>query len=529
MNARARNRKSESIPDPTEHYRRALSLWQAGQRGEAAAQLDAALRARPDFAEALAMGAYVLERGGKTDASLRFYRRALEIDPKAPVVWLNFGKLAFRLGLHDDALRAFETASTLAPGDADAANSRAGALRALGRLDEAERAAREALNGRRDFPEAALNLGTILLKLGRPEEALEAYRRARRTRADYADALCGEGLALRALNRIPQARAAFVAAEALGCREAINGRGCLDLSLGDFASGWEGYEARWIAGKSLAEALGARFPRWRGPASAARRVLVLNDHGLGDTLQFFRYLPMMARAGVEVTFVCPAKLHRLLSPASAARLVVMPSADETFDAQIALSSLPRAFGTRLESVPAPASYLAAEGERMDFWAHRIGDDGFKVGVVWQGNPDPEADTARSMPLIAFRPLAAIPGVRLISLQKGFGAEQLERLPPNMIVETLGPGFDAGADAFVDAAAAIAHLDLVVTCDTSVAHLAGALGAPVWLALKNDAEWRWLRERRDSPWYPSMRLFRQPRAGAWAATFDSMADALRARI
>jgi hypothetical protein len=239
---------------------------------------------------------------------------------------------------------------------------------------------------------------------------------------------------------------------------------------------------------------------------------VLNDHGLGDTIQFFRYLPLMAAAGLDTTFVCPARLHRLLSSKANVRFVNSPPAEEQFDAQIAISSLPRAFGTRLETIPAAVPYLAAEPALREMWTKRIGSGGFEVGVVWQGNPDPDADRARSVPLAALAPLAEVPGVRLISLQKGFGEEQLSTLPSSMRVETLGADCDAGADAFVDTAAAMTCLDLVVTCDTSIAHLAGALALPVWVALKIDAEWRWLTERTDSPWYPTMRLFRQARRG-----------------
>ena len=252
---------------------------------------------------------------------------------------------------------------------------------------------------------------------------------------------------------------------------------------------------------------------------------MLNDHGLGDTIQFFRYLPLMAAAGVEATFVCPPRLRRLLSSKAKVRFADSPPEGEPFDAQIAISSLPRAFGTRLETIPAAVPYLAAEPALREIWLKRIGAEGFKVGVVWQGNPDPEADRARSMPLTALAPLAEIAGVRLISLQKGVGEEQLSNLPPSMRVETLGADFDAGADAFVDTAAAMTCLDLVVTCDTSIAHLAGALAVPVWVALKSDAEWRWLTERADSPWYPTMRLFRQTRRGVWSDVFEAMASEL----
>ena len=431
----------------------------------------------------------------------------------------------FELDRFAEALDAFDAALALRPGDADLWNSRSGALRKLGELEASAVAAREALRLRPRFAEAALNLGAALLKQDKIEPALEAFESASAIQPNYGAALNGQGLALRALGRLEEARAAFAAAERLGNREAVGGRGCLDLTLGDFERGWEGYEARWIAGKSLAEALGARYPKWRSRGARGERVLVMNDHGLGDTIQFCRYLPMMAAAGAKPTFLCPPRLHRLLSVLPGVRLIAERPQNEDFDAQIAVSSLPRAFATRLDSVPARVPYLVAEPERARRWAARIGAQGFKIGVVWQGNPNPEADMARSAPLAAFAPLAATPGVRLISLQVGFGVEQLDALPAGMRVETLGPDFDAGPDAFLDAAAAMSGLDLVVTCDTSIAHLAGALARPTWVALKKDAEWRWLRDREDLPWYPTLRLFRQRRRGEWGDVFAAMADAL----
>ncbi len=233
----------------------------------------------------------------------------------------TLGKLMFDMGRFEEALAAFEAATALAPADADAWCSRAGALRELGRLQESLEAAQRALALRPDFPEAAINLGNALLKLDRMEEALDAYRRAADARPGFAQAKCGEALALRNLGRFDEALEAFEAAEALGSREAVAGKGCLLLTLGDFERGWEGYEARWLQGKSLAEALGARFPTWQGLGRPGERVLVLNDHGAGDTIQFVRYLPLMAAAGVETTFVCPPRLHRLLSSRITARFV----------------------------------------------------------------------------------------------------------------------------------------------------------------------------------------------------------------
>jgi tetratricopeptide (TPR) repeat protein len=516
---------NEAQRGPDALYAAAVALWRERRRDEAIKLMDQALRLKPDFAEALCMGGYMLSECGQPQSAIHFYRRALELDASLVVGHVNLGKLLFATDRFTEALASFAAATMLAPHDPDAWCSRAGALRELGRLEESVEAAERALELRHDFPEAAINLGNALLKLDRSEEALDAYLRASKPGPCLAKSLLGQGLTLRNLGRFSEALTAFDRAAALGSREAVAGKGCLMLTLGDFENGLEGYEARWLKGKSIAEALGTRFPSWKGPGRPGERVLVLNDHGLGDTIQFFRYLPLMSAAGVDATFVCPPRLLRLLSSKAKMRFTDSPPDRESFDAQIAISSLPRAFGTRLETIPAAVPYLAAEPRLREMWRKRIGAEGFKIGVVWQGNPDPEADRARSLPLNALAPLAGIAGVRLISLQKGAGEEQLSNLPASLRIETLGANFDAGPDAFVDTAAVMTCLDLVVTCDTSVAHLAGALAVPVWVALKSDAEWRWLIGRADSPWYPTMRLFRQTRRGVWSDVFEAMAGEL----
>lgn len=504
------SRKTDSLAET--FYREGVRLWNEGNHETAISALDNALRTKPDYPAALQMGGYILASLGRKEAALSFYRRALQLDSGSSIGWSNLGKLLFEMRCFHEANEAFDNLLKVAPLDSDGWNSRAGVLRELGRLEESVSAAQEALRLQPAFAEAALNLGNALLKLDRMDEALAAYELALTSRPNFASAHCGKALAFRALSRFEEALSAFKEAERLGSVEAISGRGCLELLLGEFASGWEGYEARWIDGKSLREALGLRFPEWKGPTDPARRVLIMNDHGFGDTIQFCRYIPLMVRSGLEVTFLCPGKLHRLLSSLGA-RLIPAPPLNENFDAQIAISSLPRAYGTRLDHNLPNEPYLFAEPDLCAKWAAHIGEHGFKIGLVWQGNPHPEADMARSLPLRSFAPLAAAPNVRLISLQKGFGVEQIETAPPEMRIEVM-PDLDDGPDAFVDSAAAMMRLDLIVTCDTSIAHLAGALGRPVWLALKKDAEWRWLLNREDSPWYPSMRLFRQEQRGVW---------------
>ncbi|MBV9288405.1 MAG: tetratricopeptide repeat protein [Hyphomicrobiales bacterium] len=379
-------------------YAAACKAWAEGRCEAAVACLDDALRLRPGFAEALAMGGYILAESGNAREALRFYRGATALKPSLTVAHLNAGKLLFGLGRFDEALAAFEMATEFAPEDADAWSSRAGALRELGRLEESLASARRAFALKPDMPEAAINLGNALLKLDRMEEALAAYRRASAVRPGYAAALCGQALALRNLGRFDEALAAFEAAEALGSREAIAGKGCLFLTLGDFERGLAGYEARWLKGKSLAEALGTRFPTWAGPGRRAERVLVLNDHGLGDTIQFVRYLPLMAKAGVEATFVCPANLHRLLSSALSARLAET-APDQPFDAQIALSSLPHAFGTRLDTIPADVPYLSPEAPAGGALGGAPGRRRLQDRRRLAGQPEPRG---RSRPLLPAR-------------------------------------------------------------------------------------------------------------------------------
>jgi hypothetical protein len=241
---------------------------------------------------------------------------------------------------------------------------------------------------------------------------------------------------------------------------------------------------------------------------------------LGDIIQFSRFLTQLVALNAEVTFLLRSSMHRLLSvSAPSVRLAAAPPKGEDFDFQCALMSLPGAFGTSYENLPSSVPYLFAEKGVVGRWRERLGDQGLKIGICWQGNP---YDIGRSFPLRCFQPLAAISGVRLISLQKTHGLDQLENLPSGMEVETIGEEFDGGPDAFVDTAAVMSSLDLIITCDTSVAHLAGALGRPVWVALKHVPDWRWMLDRSDSPWYPTMRLYRQTIRDDWDSVFGQVA-------
>ena len=517
-----------NTPQAQDFYRRGLGELAAGRLDAAIALIDAALREKPDFPEALRTGGYILQSRGHAVGALAFYERALSLKPNDAVAWYNRGSLLLEHGQAEAALCSLDRACVLEPGHAGAKTNRGAALYALGRLDEAVEAYRRALALKPETPQAELNLGNALMRLGRYAEARAAYLRATKMRQGYARAFCGLGIVAKEMGRFSEAMQAFDQALRWEpeSEEALSNKGCLQLLHGDFANGWEGYEYRWAAGQRPVPRSDAHF-NLADPASlAGRKILVVNDHGLGDTIQFFRYVALLAQAGAEVTFAGPPKMRRLLASSRAA-VTWREEADVSgdFAATLAISSLPRACGTRLESIPDPIPYLCADADRKERWRDRMTGPELKIGLCWRGNIDFRVDPRRSIPAAALAPLAGLYGVRLVSLQKGAPASELPEALASR-VEHFDEDFDAGPDAFLDTAAIMAHLDLIVTCDTSVAHLAGALGRPVWVALRHVSEWRWLDQRADSPWYPTMRLFRCGEGDDWLALFEDIAAEIR---
>jgi hypothetical protein len=256
-----------------------------------------------------------------------------------------------------------------------------------------------------------------------------------------------------------------------------------------------------------------------------RSILLHSEQGLGDTIQFCRYATLLQQRGAHVVLSVQSQLYRLLRTIGPTIEIVAEGAEgPATDYHCPLLSLPAAFGTTIDSIPASLPYLSAEPQRVMCWRQRLGAEGFKVGICWQGSTG-KVDVGRSFPLATLHPLSTIPGVRLISLQKHLGCEQLHTLPAAMQLEVLGDEFDPGPDAFLDTAAVMQSLDLIVTSDTVIAHLSGALARPTWVALKQVPDWRWLLERTDSPWYPTLRLFRQKHAGDWTGVGADLHRAL----
>ncbi len=367
-----------------------------------------------------------------------------------------------------------------------------------------------------------LDLGLLLAGQDRHGPAVEAFAQAARLRPSCHEAARNLALALLNAEKIEDAISAYDQALALAPdnREIRLSRGCAKLLIGDFQGGWDDYEAR--LGLPEAPLVTSDRPEWDLTAPSDSTVLVYAEQGYGDTLQFLRYLLLVAERGYRVIF----RVQKAAKAFIAASLPFPLFGDDeplpAHDFQIPLLSLPRVFQTSLATIPAPKRYLAAEPERVEKWRARLPQEGFKIGVVWQGRPKPSIDHGRSIPLSSFAPLI-MPGIRLISLQKLFGLEQLDEMPE---VLDLGHDFDPGPYFYRDTAAVMECIDLVITSDTSAAHLAGALGRPVWVALKKVPDWRWGMSGETCPWYPSMRLFRQETAGDWRTVFAKMGKFLK---
>ncbi len=366
-----------------------------------------------------------------------------------------------------------------------------------------------------------------LLDLLRPEAALESAERAIAIEPDYAESHSNRGLALVELGRMAEALASFDRAITLGPQfaPARRNKALCCLLLGRLEEGWPLYESRERVGlPDVAELTSA--PRWSGREElGGRTISSTRNRGSATRIQFCRYARLLEARGASVVLGVPRQLVRLIRTLSAS-VVVLPHSEAPgrCDFQIPVLSLPLAFQTTIATIPAAVPYLHAEGHLVDQWRARLGTHGFRVGISWQGRRS-RGDRGRSFPLQLLRRLADIPEVRLISLQKNDGAEQLEDLPAGTIIERLGDDYDAGPDAFVDAAAVMQNLDLVISSDTALLHLAGALGRPTWAMLRHIPDWRWLLARGDSPWYPTMRLFRQPQRDDWEAVAAAVASAL----
>jgi tetratricopeptide (TPR) repeat protein len=497
---------------PDIYYNLGIALKDQHKLDEAAVSLQKAVRLRPDHAEAHLLLAEVQKEQGKFDEAIAGYREALRHKPDFFEVYFNLGNV----------------------------------LVDQGRLDEAIAHYQEAVLRKPDFAEAYLNLGNAQRDRGQTEGGIESYHKVLRLKPDFADAHNNLGIALRELGKHQEAIACYREALRLdpGNANAHFNLGFVSLQNGDFEAGWREYEWRWRCPKFALQRLSTSRPVWDGSPLDGRTIYLHSEQGLGDTLQFIRYARLVKERGGRVIVGCQPPLLRLLqscmgidelvpSPAPQLPPDSIPSPEQPirpdpvlpdFDVHAPLLSVPRILGTA--AIPAQIPYLAADAALVRAWQKKLSCmAGFKVGIVWRGSPRYSADRHRSIALHHLIPLARVRGVHLFSLQKHHGGEELPSLLGRLPLHDLSSRLDGAAGPFMDTAAVLKNLDLLIAADTAIAHLAGALGVPVWIALTYAQHWVWLTGRNDSPWYPTARLFRQKERGNWDEVFERIATEL----
>ena len=504
---------------------RGLALAESGRLAEAVASYDAAVRLRPDYASALSNRGTALSRLGQSAEALASLDRAIALQPDVAEMHTNRGMALADLGREPEALAAHARAIVLRPDYAQANSNRGTVLLALGRPEEALASFDCAVALRPDIAELHSNRGNALRDVGQPEAAVAAHTRAIGLRPHHAEAHCNLARALIDLNHYAPAVASLDRALALkpGFAEARMNRAVIDLVQGRLAEGFSGYEARWQTQAFTRGRRGFAQPQWQGEALAGRTLLLHAEQGFGDAIQFSRYVSLVAaRADGPVLFEVARPLLALFEGRfPGVRLLARGEPLPPFAVQCPLLSLPHVFGTDLAGVPASAGYVRADPVRAAQWRNRLVPAGSpRVGLVWSGDPKHANDRSRSLALSRLLPLARS-GARLFALQPQVRDADRAVLAATPAIPDLGREF---AD-FADTAAAISALDLVICVDTSVAHLAAAMGKPTWVLLPFCPDWRWLLGRDDSPWYPTLRLFRQPARGDWDSVLGRVQAAL----
>lgn len=502
----------------------------------------------------------VLRRLGRSAAAAASFRRAIEIQRDYSTAFDNLGNAMMDLGDRNAAITAFRAAIEIEPAYYDAHYNLGNALREQRQLTEAVACYHRALEFRPEHDDARTHLGLALQELGELEAAADVFERlimrdpddgqahgnlanVRRDQGRYDVALehfrralamtpgdphilGNKALALHHQGHCAEAISCYRTALADAPDDIVlhNNLAQVLLLAGEFEEGWREFEWRLRDPELSGIVTGLPGREWRGENLREKSILVRAEQGFGDTIQFARCLAILAAKGARVSLACPAKLVRLLRSLPAVdRLVPTDMPYPASDYWAPLLSLPRLLGIGMANIPDQTPYLFAEPELIEHWGSRLAGVGkLRVGLAWQGNPAYAGDRVRSVPLSALAPLIQRPGVEFYSLQKGAGRNQLDPLSRSADIVDLAAELDE-TDAFVDTAAVMANLDLILTSDTAIPHLAAALGRPVWMMTTFAPDWRWRLERNDSPWYPTMRLFRQTVPGNWdgvAARLDA---------
>jgi tetratricopeptide (TPR) repeat protein len=554
--------QSKSMPNSVGiEFQAALALHQRGQLAEAQVLYEKILRKQPNHFDALHLLGVIFYQTRQLERAVELIDKAIKINPNNAAFYSNRGNALQDLKQFDAAIASYDKAIQLKPDYADAYSNRGNALQDLKQFDAALASYDQAIQLKPGYAEAYYNRGNALQDLKQFDAAIASYDQAIQLKPDYADAYSNRGLTLQNIKQFDAALASYDQAIQLkpGYAEAYYNRGnalkdlkqfdaalasydqaiqlkpdyadaywnkSLGLLLhGDFDRGWELYEWRWRKDDPNFKGRGFTMPLWLGIESLQNKtILIYAEQGLGDTIQFCRYVKYITSIAAKVILEVQPSLVKLMKESDLsldilARGTTLPN----FDYHCPLLSLPLALQNIGATTIPTESYIKAGQARIEKWMNHFNNEQFNIGISWQGSPK-GVDIGRSFPLALFEDIASLSRVKLFSLQKNGGTEQLNALPKGMVIESFREDIDSDG-AFLDTAAIMKNLDLIITCDTAVAHLAGALGCRVWLALKWVPDWRWMSDGDSSSWYPSMRLFRQNKADDWEGVFDKIESEL----
>lgn len=477
-----------------------MCYLQLKQYTRAIEAFDQALTLRTDYTKAYLHKAECLSQLKKHDEAIAIYFQALEHEPNSFDAHYKLAESYKYADKFQEAITHFRHAIDLQPHNLSALLQLANTLNMMEELDEALTLYQRILEINPNITAALYNYGYTLKKMNRIEEAIAIHDKVLKLKPDYSLAQFSQSLSY--------------------------------LTLGDWKRGWPAYESRWAAYNESPKKLPQ--PLWDGSNAYGKTIFLYAEQGLGDTYQFIRYAELVKKQGATVIVETQKPLKSILGLCPYIdRLLVTGEAPPACDAQLALMSLPMVFNTRIHTVPQNIPYLHADPELVDIWKERLAHDtNLRVGLCWQGNANyrtqalRQAVAAKSMHAATFIPLAEIEGVSFYSLQKVSGDDQIESIKDQLYIHNFGADFDNEHGRFMDTAAVMKNLDLVISVDTSTCHLAGGLGVPVWVMLPFPADWRWLLDRTDTPWYPTMTLYRQEAHGDWAPVIAQIKEDLR---
>lgn len=513
-------------PNASRMLRRAQRAHEGGELDKAERLYDAVLSRRKQSFDALHGLGQIKYLQGNLATALALIQDALKADGSRADGYASLGLVFYSLKDFARALRSYDEGLRLAPENTELRNRRGVTLLELGRTHDALAEFERALAADPKNLDALGNRGNALFKLNRPAEAIEIYDRALQRKPADAALLTNRAIALRRLDRPHEAL--MSATRALAAKPDFAPAGFVEasvrLALGDFAAGWRGYEWRW-GGALAAQRRKLAAPLWLGEGPLDGKTILLHaEQGFGDTIQFVRYARLLAARSARVVLEVQPQLVRLLSGMSGVASVIGRGQElPRFDYHCPLLSLPLAFGTELATIPAEVPYIAPLADRITMWQQqRLPQRRPLVGLAWSGERAHDNDVNRSIPLAMLKPLLDTANVQFVGLTHDVREEDGLFLKEHPEVLQIGQGFSD----FADTSAVLTQLDAVISVDTAIAHLTGAMGKPLFLLLPFAADFRWLRERRDSPWYPTARLFRQQRFGDWVGAVEALRQALQ---